>query len=130
LLSQSHWEGDRPLRDQDGKPIANTNFDYLHAQRVSNFLRRQVPYFLGIFPFMTYVVCIVYHLEYQKWRLHEETNGDLVIPEWVNRYVARPFLSAVSTSPGAPLSQTKPCPCFLYAVCSTEHFFCSLRSPL
>ena len=84
LLSQSHWEGEKPLRDQDGKPIANTNFDYLHAQRVSNFLRRQVPYLLGIFPFMTYVVCIVYHLEYQKWRLYEETNGDLVIPEWIN----------------------------------------------
>lgn len=84
LLSQEYWEGDRVLRDEDGKPVKSSSFDYLHAQRVSNFLRRQVPYFLGIFPFVTWVVVLTYHLEYQKWRLHEETNGDLQIPDWVN----------------------------------------------
>ena len=83
LISQSQWEGERPLRDNDGKPVA-TSFDYLHAQRVSNFLRRQIPYFLGCFPFMTYIIIIVYHLEYQKWRLREDNDGDLEIPSWVN----------------------------------------------
>lgn len=83
LLSQTRWEGGRPLRDEDGKVVA-TSFDYVGAQRTSNYIRRQVPYLLGWFPFMTYVVCICYHLEYQKWRLYEETNGGMQIPAWVN----------------------------------------------
>jgi hypothetical protein len=83
FLSQTHWEGDRPPRNQNGKIMA-ASFDYVGAQRTSNYIRRMVPYILGWFPFMAYVVCIVYHLEYQKWRLHEETNGDLQIPAWVN----------------------------------------------
>ena len=83
LISQNAWEGDRVLRDENGKPL-DTSFDYVRAQRMSNFVRRQLPYALGWFPFMTYVVVVVYHLEYQKWELYEENGGDMRIPAWVN----------------------------------------------
>ena len=73
-LSQRQWEGERPTRDADGKPIALSNFDYLQAQRVSNYVRRMLPHILGIFPFTTVMVVIVYHLEYAKWRLRTETD--------------------------------------------------------
>jgi len=107
-LSQDLWEGDRPIRDQDGKLIATGSFDFLHAQRFSNFLRRQVPYVLGWFPFMTYVVIVVYHLEYQKWRLHEETNGDLTIPDWVNSLLYGTLLLFSSFAVVMPIYQWLP----------------------
>jgi len=107
LLSQTHWEGDRPLRNENGELIA-TSFDYVGAQRTSNFVRRMVPYTLGWFPFMTYVVCIVYHLEYQKWRLHEETNGDLQIPAWVNALLYGTILLFSSFAFVMPLYQRLP----------------------
>jgi len=109
LVSQSHWESGRPLRDNEGKSIAaSTNSDHLHAQSVSNFLRRQVPYLLGCFPFMTYVVVVVYHLEYQKWRLHEETNGDLNIPDWVNSLLYGTILLFASFAVVMPVYQFLP----------------------
>ena len=107
-LSQDLWEGDRPIRDQDGKLLATGSFDFLHAQRFSNFLRRQVPYVLGCFPFATYVVIVVYHLEYQKWRLHEETNGDLTIPDWVNSLLYGTLLLFSSFAVVMPIYQWLP----------------------
>lgn len=107
-LSQNMWEGDRPIRDQDGKVIPTSNFDFLQAQRCSNYVRRQVPYTLGCFPFMTYVVIVVYHLEYQKWRLYEETNGDLVIPDWVNSLLYGTLLLFSSFAVVMPIYQWLP----------------------
>ena len=82
LLSQSHWEGDRLLRDQDGKAVPNQSIEYIHAQRCSNYVRRMVPHVLGFFPFITCMVVISYHLEYSKWELRQNTN--LEIPWFVN----------------------------------------------
>ena len=39
LISQDKWEGDRIVRDNEGTIIAKT-FDYIEAQRTSNWLRR------------------------------------------------------------------------------------------
>lgn len=82
LLSQSRWEGERPTRDADGKPVPSSNFDFLVAQRNSNFIRRMLPHILGIFPFVCVMVVIVYHLEYAKWQLR--TTTDLRIPSFVD----------------------------------------------
>ena len=122
LLSGSHWEGDRPLRDDQGKPVVNTNFDYLHAQRVSNFMRRQVPYFLGWFPFMTYVIVVVYHLEYQKYMLNEETAGDLTIPSWVNAALYGTIMLFASFAVVMPVFQYLP-PSFYWG---SEIMYCIL----
>jgi hypothetical protein len=82
LISQSHWEGDRPLRDADGKPVANTNYDFLNAQRNSNYVRRMLPHVLGIFSFAGPMVVIIYHLEWAKWKLR--TTTDLEMPWFVD----------------------------------------------
>ena len=29
-------------------------------------------------------VIVIFHLEYSKWRLYEDSGGDLTIPSWVN----------------------------------------------
>ena len=85
LLSQTSWEGERPTRDADGKPVPSSNFDFLHAQRVSNYVRRMLPHILGIFPFTAAMVVIIYHLEYAKWRLRTET--DLRMPWFVDALI-------------------------------------------
>jgi hypothetical protein len=85
LLSQNSWEGERPTRDADGKPVPSSNFDFLHAQRVSNYVRRMLPHILGIFPFTAAMVVIIYHLEYAKWRLRTET--DLRMPWFVDALI-------------------------------------------
>jgi len=82
LLSQTSWEGERPTRDADGKPVPSSNFDFLHAQRNSNFIRRMLPHILGIFPFTAAMVVIIFHLEFAKWQLR--TTTDLRIPAFVD----------------------------------------------
>jgi len=85
LLSQSQWEGERPLRDAEGKPVPSSNYDYLHAHRVSNYVRRMLPHIVGMFPFTAVMGVIVYHLEYAKWRLREET--ELTMPWFVDAII-------------------------------------------
>ena len=85
LLSQAHWEGERPMRDTDGKPVPASNFDFLHAQRVSNYVRRMLPHILGFFPFTASMVVIIFHLEYAKWRLRVET--ELRMPWFVDAII-------------------------------------------
>ena len=85
LLSNSQWEGERPLRDKDGKLLASSNLDFLHAQRFSNYIRRMLPHTLGIFPFTGAMAVIVYHLEYAKWKLHTET--ELKMPWFVDAII-------------------------------------------
>jgi len=80
LLSQVAWEGDRVLRDENGKPVA-TSFDYVRAQRFSNYVRRMLPHVLGIFSFMGPVVVMIYHFEWARWELSEKT--DLKMPAFV-----------------------------------------------
>ena len=80
LISQTHWEGDRPLRDGDGNMVA-TSFDYVGAQRTSNYIRRMVPHVLGIFSFAGPVVVMVYHFEHARWRLTQETEYEM--PDFV-----------------------------------------------
>ena len=83
LISQNSWEGDRIIRDADGNTIVK-NFDFIQAQRTSNWIRRLVPYFFGWAPYLTWVSVLTYHLEKSKVELYESTNGDLQIPAWVN----------------------------------------------
>jgi hypothetical protein len=85
LISSQTWEGERPTRDKDGKPVPVSNLDFLRAQRVSNYVRRMLPHILGIFPFTAAMVVIVYHLEYAKYQLRTET--DLQIPWFVNAII-------------------------------------------
>ena len=89
LIDQALWEVDRQVRDEDNRPLA-IRPNYLVAQRCSNYVRRMVPHVLGIFPFVTVVVVMVYHLEYAKWRLTQET--DLAMPWWVLAVLYGSFL--------------------------------------
>ena len=107
LLSQTNWEGDRTLRDEDNNVVAE-KFDYVRAQRLSNYFRRQLPYALGIFPFMTFLVIVVYHLEYQKWRLREETDDEIRIPAWVNALLYGTLLLFSSFAFVMPIFQRLP----------------------
>ena len=70
--------------DESAKDNLNGTKLPTNRQWNGGFFIRQVPYFIGCIPFLVYVAVIVYHLEYQKWRLRKETNGELTIPEWVN----------------------------------------------
>ena len=102
----------RVLRDQDGKPVPNQPIEYIHAQRcpttctVWYHVRAQSidrthplpPLFAVVLltcsthrralrhsrdiSLATAMVVIVYHLEYQKWELRQNT--DLEIPWFVN----------------------------------------------
>jgi len=85
LLSSQMWEGERPLRDKNGKTLAVDNFDFLRAQRVSNYIRRMLPHMLGIFPFTAAMIVIIYHLEYAKWQLR--TSTELEMPWFVNAII-------------------------------------------
>lgn len=80
ILSQVAWEGDRILRDENGTPVA-TSFDYVRAQRFSNYMRRMLPHVLGIFSFMGPVVVMIYHFEWARWELTQST--DLQMPTFV-----------------------------------------------
>ena len=90
LISQTHWEGERQVRDEDGKPYTDLNFDYVHAQRKSNYVRRMLPHILGIFPFTAALVVTINHLEYNKWKLEQET--DLSMPFFVNAIIYGSYL--------------------------------------
>lgn len=52
--------------------------------RFSNFLRRQPCYVLGFFPFLSWVIVLIVHIETAKADLAEATNGSLIIPDFVN----------------------------------------------
>ena len=121
LISQIAWERDRVLRDEHGK-LLDTTFDYIRAQSWSNFVRRQVPYTLGIFTFMTYVVCVVWHLEYQKYQLDEETDGQLRIPGWINALLYGTLILFSSFAFVMPIFQFLP-PSFYFG---TEIAYCLL----
>jgi len=108
LINQAYWEGDRMLRDGDGKPTGDSTFETLYAKRGSNFIKRQIPYILGWFPFMTYIVIIVYHLEFQKWQLREETNGEIVIPAWVDAIIYGTVILFASFAAVMPIFQYLP----------------------
>lgn len=90
LLSQSSWEGDRQLRDEDGKALT-VRPDYLVAQRTSNYIRRMLPHVLGTFTFTTVLVILIYHLEFQKWQLRQN-RPDLEMPNWVNNLLYGTFV--------------------------------------
>jgi len=107
LISQTTWEGERIIRSDDDKLVVSS-LDFLHAQRCSNWVRRLVPYLIGIFPFVTWVVLCTFHLENSKRRLYEETSGDLVIPAWINGLLYGTFLLFSSFSFVLPLFQYLP----------------------
>ena len=52
--------------------------------RFSNFLRRQPCYVLGFFPYLSWVIVLIVHIETAKADLAEGTNGSLQIPDFVN----------------------------------------------
>lgn len=90
LLSQDTWEGDRPIRDPStGEAIASTT-QYTQAQRCSNFFRRMIPHFLGWFPFCTALAITIYHLEYSRWELEQNTN--LKMPNFVSMIIYGSYL--------------------------------------
>ena len=107
LISQNIWEGDRVIRDKSGALIAK-DLSYLHAQRTSNWTRRLLPYAIGCFPFAVYIVVCTYYLEYNKQRLYESTNGELVIPSWINAALYGTFFLFSSFSYVLPLFQALP----------------------
>ena len=107
LISQNLWEGDRVIRDKSGALIAK-DLSYLHAQRTSNWTRRLLPYAIGCFPFAVYIVVCTYYLEYNKQRLYESTNGELVIPSWINAALYGTFFLFSSFSYVLPLFQALP----------------------
>jgi hypothetical protein len=91
LVSQTAWEGDRVLRDEDGNTVAKSK-DFVGAQRSSNYIRRMLPHVFGYFPFITWMVILIYHLEFNKRQLYEETGGDLQIPAWINAALYGTFI--------------------------------------
>lgn len=107
LISSTDWETTRPIRDGNETRLA-TSAEDVAAHRFSTFAMRQVPYVVGCFPFMTYVVCIVYHLEYSKWEVHENSNGALQIPEWVNALLYGTILIFASFAFVMPVYQSLP----------------------
>ena len=107
LISQTAWEGERIIRSDNGKLVVSS-LDFLHAQRCSNWVRRLVPYLIGIFPFMVWVVLCTFHLENSKRRLYEETDGDLEIPAWINGLLYGTFLLFSSFAFVLPLFQYLP----------------------
>lgn len=106
LVSQTDWEGDRVIRDKEGN-LLTKKLDFVHAQRVSNWIRRLVPYFLGWFPFLVYVFVCIYHLEYNAMKLHEE-RPDLKIPDFVRGILYGTFVLFTSFAFVQPLYQWFP----------------------
>jgi len=94
ILSKDEWEGDRPVRDEDGKVIVpkEGTRDFRLAQRCSNYVRRMVPHVLGIVPFTATVVVMLYHFETSKYELYTSTNGTMQIPAWINAAIYGTFV--------------------------------------
>jgi hypothetical protein len=107
IIDGTKWEGDRIVRDDDGKIIVK-NFDYLHAQRTSNWLRRLVPFYCGWLPYMTVIVLNVWFLEYQSSRLYEDSDGSLRIPPWVRAALYGTYALFTSFAFVLPLYQFLP----------------------
>ena len=107
LIDGTKWEGDRIIRDNDGK-IITSNFDYINAQRTSNWLRRLIPYFCGWLPYMTVIVLQLWFLEYQSYRLYEDTDGSMRIPSWVRAALWGTYTIFTSFAWVQPLYQALP----------------------
>ncbi|MDA9633358.1 hypothetical protein N9S81_00300 [bacterium] len=50
-----------------------------------------LPHVLGYIPFIATIVVMVVHFETSKYELHQSTNGDLQIPEWINAAIYGTF---------------------------------------
>jgi hypothetical protein len=107
IIAGDTWEGDRPVRDGNGKPIEGPR-KFNSVQRWSNFVRRQVPYFTAWFPYILYVFIVVFHLENSKKRLYDETDGTLQIPSWVNSLLYGTLLLFTSFGFVMPVFQALP----------------------
>lgn len=74
-ISESSWEGDRPLWDENGKYYRNRD-ELVEAQRFENWQRRVLPWAIGIVPGVANWVLIIKFYMVRNQELRQQTNND------------------------------------------------------